>query len=147
MQICMAWQVLAYNWWKCLANGGGYVEKCFFSWKFALSNSIILFFFVTVVVFMEINWRRHFWSDLCKPIGLSFYCQGERGRKCIVYQFDHSFFVDLIDWHLTNEVSISDVCLNFYWCAHSRSLIPLFPGTVLIIFSSNCINTSLNHSL
>ena len=57
-------QTLFHCWWKCIANGGDYVEKIVFcSWEFALSNSVVLF--APVVVFREINRRQYFWRDLC----------------------------------------------------------------------------------
>lgn len=45
---------------------GDYAENIvLYSWEFAFSNSIIMLFFVCVLVSMEINRRHYFWSYLC----------------------------------------------------------------------------------
>ena len=62
-------QALVHHWGKCTANGGHSVEKRCFAVRFALSNSIIVFF-EYVVVSMEITRRHHFQSDLCAFSGL-----------------------------------------------------------------------------
>ena len=58
-------QALVHCWWKCTPNGGDYVEKCFCSWEFALSNIGVIVLFASVVVSMEINSRHYFQSNVC----------------------------------------------------------------------------------
>jgi len=57
-------QALVHHWKKCRANDGDYAQKQFCSWESALSNNVIVLF-VSVVVSMEINRRRYFWSHPC----------------------------------------------------------------------------------
>ena len=60
-------QALVHCWWECIANGGYYVKNScflfFFSWEFALSNTIIVLF-VSIVVSMEIKRRHYFQRNL-----------------------------------------------------------------------------------
>ena len=61
-------QTLVHHWRKYIVNGGDYVEKTvFWSWKFALWNSVIVLF-ISIVVSTEISRRHYFWSNPCRII-------------------------------------------------------------------------------
>ena len=47
-------QALIHRWWKCTANGGDCWKTVLCSWKFSLSNNVIVLF-ISVVVPMEEN--------------------------------------------------------------------------------------------
>ena len=58
-------QALVYLWWKCMANGGDYVEICWLccSRKFVQSN-IAIMLSVSAFVYMEINRKHYFHGNL-----------------------------------------------------------------------------------
>jgi len=58
-------QALVQHWQKCIASGGDCCKTVFFSWEFALPNSVIVHF---PLVSMETNRRHYFRSTLHRLI-------------------------------------------------------------------------------
>jgi len=57
--VVLSMQALVHQWQKWIADGGDCWKIVFRSWKFALSNSVIVVF---VVFSMEINGKHNFWA-------------------------------------------------------------------------------------